>query len=117
VGEIRALAGVDFLTISPNLLEELKKSTDSVPKKLDANYGKRFDIISFSALAGSLTRRFLSAAQSDPIPKVTYVDNEPEFRWTLLQDQMAFDKLHEGIKKFAEDGETLKKILREKLAA
>jgi transaldolase len=57
------------------------------------------------------------AAQSDPIPKVSFVDNEPEFRWTLLQDQMAFDKLHEGIKKFAEDGVTLKKILRDKLAA
>jgi len=95
VGEIRALAGVDFLTISPALLDELKKSTDPVPKRLDANF----------------------AAESDPVPKVTYVDNEPEFRWALLQDQMAFDKLHEGIKKFAEDGETLKKILREKLVA
>lgn len=30
---------------------------------------------------------------------------------------MAFDKLHEGIKKFAEDGEALKKVLREKLTA
>jgi len=95
VGEIRALAGVDFLTISPSLLEELKKSSDPVPKKLDSN----------------------AAAQADPIAKVTYVDNETEFRWTLLQDQMAFDKLHEGIKKFAEDGETLKKLLRAKLSA
>ena len=49
--------------------------------------------------------------------KVTFVDNEPEFRWTLLQDQMAFDKLHEGIKKFAEDGETLKDLLRKRLSA
>jgi transaldolase len=95
VGEIRALAGVDFLTISPSLLEELKKSSDPVPKKLDSN----------------------AAAQADPIAKVTYVDNEPEFRWALLQDQMAFDKLHEGIKKFAEDGETLKKLLRAKISA
>ena len=38
-GEIKALAGVDFLTISPALLEELKKSTDPVPKKLDAYAG------------------------------------------------------------------------------
>ncbi len=30
---------------------------------------------------------------------------------------MAFDKLHEGIKKFAEDGETLKNVLKAKLAA
>ncbi|KAF9477209.1 transaldolase [Pholiota conissans] len=95
VGEIKALAGVDFLTISPSLLEELKKSTDPVPKKLDSNL----------------------AAQANPIPKVSYIDNEPEFRWALLQDQMAFDKLHEGIKKFAEDGETLKKLLREKITA
>ncbi|KAG6376884.1 hypothetical protein JVT61DRAFT_912 [Boletus reticuloceps] len=91
-GEIKALAGVDFLTISPALLEELKKSTDPVPKKLDA----------YAAI--------------EPINKVTFIDNEPEFRWTLLQDQMAFDKLHEGIKKFAEDGETLKALLRKKLS-
>jgi len=95
IGEIKALAGVDFLTISPSLLEELKKSTDPVPKKLDAH----------------------AAAAADPLPKVTYVDNEPEFRWALLQDSMAFDKLHEGIKKFAEDGETLKSVLRGKLQA
>lgn len=95
VGEIKALAGVDFLTISPSLLEELKKSTDPVPRKLDAGI----------------------AAQANPIPKVSYIDNEPEFRWTLLQDQMAFDKLHEGIKKFAEDGETLKNLLKGKITA
>lgn len=58
-----------------------------------------------------------SAASAAPISKVTYVDNEPEFRWALLQDSMAFDKLHEGIKKFAEDGDTLKKLLRTKLEA
>jgi len=94
-GEIKALAGVDFLTISPNLLEELKNSTEPVPKKLDAK----------------------AAASAQPIKKVSYIDNEPEFRWTLLQEQMAFDKLHEGIKKFAEDGETLKEVLRKKLSA
>jgi transaldolase len=93
-GEIKALAGVDFLTIAPSLLEELKNSTDPVPKKLEA----------------------ASAARAEPIPKVSFVDNEPEFRWALLQDQMAFDKLHEGIKKFAEDGETLKNLLRVKLS-
>jgi len=95
VGEIKALAGVDFLTIAPTLLEELKNSSEPVPKRLDARV----------------------AAQADPLPKVSYVDNEPEFRWALLQDSMAFDKLHEGIKKFAEDGETLKNLLRQKLSA
>ncbi|KAF4576782.1 sedoheptulose-7-phosphate:D-glyceraldehyde-3- phosphate transaldolase [Pleurotus pulmonarius] len=95
VGEIKALAGVDFLTIAPALLEELKKSGDQVPKKLDSS----------------------AAAQADPIAKVTYIDNEPEFRWALLQDEMAWDKLHEGIKKFAEDGQTLKDLLKKKLSS
>ncbi|KAF8635265.1 hypothetical protein AX15_000488 [Amanita polypyramis BW_CC] len=94
-GEIKALAGVDFLTISPALLEELKNSDKPVPKRLDAT----------------------SAAQADPIPRVSYIDNESDFRWDLLQDQMAFDKLHEGIKKFAEDGVTLKNVLKAKLSA
>lgn len=30
---------------------------------------------------------------------------------------MAFDKLHEGIKKFAEDGETLKELLKKRIVA
>ncbi|CAE6468658.1 unnamed protein product [Rhizoctonia solani] len=94
-GEIKALAGVDFLTISPNLLDELSKSTDPVPQVLVAE----------------------TAAQGAPISKVSFVDNEPEFRWTLLADQMAFEKLHEGIRKFAEDGQTLKDVLRQKLGA
>jgi hypothetical protein len=38
-GEIKALAGVDFLTISPSLLEELKGSPEPVPRKLDAQTG------------------------------------------------------------------------------
>ncbi|KAI0700303.1 hypothetical protein BC835DRAFT_1328249 [Cytidiella melzeri] len=95
-GEIKALAGVDFLTIAPSLLEQLKNDTAPVPKKLDAE---------------------AAISSSEKLEKVTFVDNEAEFRWTLLQDQMAFDKLHEGIKKFAEDGETLKSLLRQKLSA
>jgi len=94
-GEIKALAGVDFLTIAPSLLEQLKNEKEVLPKKLDA----------------------AAAAKANPIPRVTFVDNEPEFRWALLQDSMAFDKLHEGIKKFAEDGETLKNLLKQKLTA
>ncbi|TFK87609.1 transaldolase [Polyporus arcularius HHB13444] len=94
-GEIKALAGVDYLTISPSLLDELKKDTSPVPKKLDSN----------------------TAASGQPIPKISYVDNEAEFRWALCEDEMATDKLNEGIRKFAQDGETLKNLLREKLRA
>ena len=72
-------------------------------------------VAAFPALNSSSYLSLFPAATADPIPKVTFVDNEPEFRWELLQDQMAFDKLHEGIKKFAEDGETLKSLIRKKL--
>jgi len=93
IGEIKELAGVDFLTIAPPLLEELKNSTEQLEPKLTAT----------------------GAKGAEPIPKVSYIDDEPEFRWTLLEDQMAFDKLHEGIKKFAEDAVVLKGILKAKL--
>lgn len=88
IGEIKALAGCDYLTIAPKLLEELKNSTDDVPKKLDA-----------------------SSASNAKMDKVSYLDDEAKFRWALFEDTMAFDKLHEGIRGFAKDGESyLKKL-------
>lgn len=112
-GEIKALAGVDFLTIAPSLLEELKNDTVAVPKKLDASFGM------YSSSLCSMCPPDIPrvAAKGDPIPKVTYIDNEPEFRWALCDDEMATDKLNEGIRKFAQDGETLKALLRKKLSA
>ncbi|KAK6905024.1 transaldolase [Kwoniella mangroviensis CBS 10435] len=91
-GEITALAGCDYLTIAPKLLDELAKSNDAVPKKLDAK-----------------------DADSAPIDKVSYLDDEAKFRWALFEDQMAFEKLHEGIRGFAKDGQTLKDLLKAKL--
>jgi transaldolase len=44
VREVKALAGVDYLTISPKLLEELHNSTEDVPKKLDSHNGMSFGI-------------------------------------------------------------------------
>ena len=94
VGEIKSLAGVDYLTIAPKLLEELKNSSEEVPKKLASETAKK----------------------DEPIAKVSFVDNEAEFRWALLDDQMAFEKLHEGIRQFGKDGQALKDLLRAKLA-
>ncbi|KAI5791857.1 hypothetical protein EDC01DRAFT_656254 [Geopyxis carbonaria] len=94
VGEITELSGCDYLTISPNLLEELYSSQDAVPKKLASE-----DAVNLS------------------IPKETYVDNEPEFRFHLNEDQMATEKLSDGIRKFAADAVVLKGIIKEKLAA
>lgn len=93
-GEITELAGCDYLTISPNLLEDLFNSTAPVPKKLDA-----------------------AAAASLDIPKRNYLNNEPAFRFDLNEEAMAVEKLREGISKFAADAETLKGLLKAKIQA
>ncbi|KAF2224078.1 transaldolase [Elsinoe ampelina] len=92
VGEITELAGCDYLTISPNLLEELYNSKDAVPKKLDA-----------------------SGASSLDLQKKSYLENEGDFRFDFNEDTMGVHKLSEGISKFAADAVTLKGILKEKL--
>lgn len=83
-GEIKALAGCDFLTIAPKLLEELYNSNEDVPKKLDS-----------------------SAANATDEEKVSYIDNEAEFRYLFNEDAMATEKLSEGIRNFAKDCVTL----------
>ena len=61
----------------------------------------------------------MKAASGQPIPKVSYIDNEAEFRWALCHHEVATNKLNDGMRKFASalDGETLKNLLREKLLA
>ncbi|AEO65191.1 uncharacterized protein THITE_2111952 [Thermothielavioides terrestris NRRL 8126] len=91
-GEITELAGCDYLTISPALLEELLNSDAPVPKKLDA-----------------------AAASSLNIEKKSYINQEANFRFDFNEDQMAVEKLREGISKFAADAVTLKGIIKAKL--
>lgn len=69
-------------------------SSDSVPKKLDA-----------------------SGANSLDIEKKEYLSNESQFRFDFNEDQMAVEKLREGISKFAADADTLKDILKQKIEA
>jgi transaldolase len=80
--------------VQPILLEELYNSTDSVPKKLDASSAKLLNI-----------------------ERKTYINDESAFRFCFNEDQMAVEKLREGISKFAADAVTLKEILRKKLEA
>ncbi|KAJ9625638.1 sedoheptulose-7-phosphate:D-glyceraldehyde-3- phosphate transaldolase [Taxawa tesnikishii (nom. ined.)] len=94
VGEITELAGCDYLTIAPGLLEQLYSSKDEVPKKLDA-----------------------SAASSLDIEKKSYLHDEALFRFDFNEDQMAVHKLSEGISKFAADAVTLKELLKQKIQA
>ncbi|RDA91184.1 hypothetical protein CP533_4816 [Ophiocordyceps camponoti-saundersi (nom. inval.)] len=93
-GEITELAGCDYLTISPNLLEDLMNSSEAVPQKLD------------SAVA----------AKSD-VERRSYIKEESLFRFDFNEDQMAVEKLREGISKFAADAVTLKDILKSKLSS
>lgn len=88
-GEILELAGCDLLTISPNLLEELKSSDEPVVRKLDPK-------------------------KLDPSLQKIAID-EKTFRYLLNEDAMATDKLAEGIRKFSEDLGKLEKHIRERL--
>jgi transaldolase len=77
-GEIVELAGCDLLTISPELLSELRKSKGTLVRKLSPE-----------------------AAKGQDIPKVEM--DEKTFRWMLNEDAMATEKLAEGIRRFAAD--------------
>ncbi|KGO74340.1 Aldolase-type TIM barrel [Penicillium italicum] len=94
VGEITELAGCDYLTISPNLLEDLYNSTEAVPQKLNP-----------------------AGAASLEIKKREYLHNEAEFRFDFNEEAMAVEKLREGISKFAADAVTLKELLAQKIQA
>jgi transaldolase len=56
----------------------------------------------------------LFAARKADVEKLTV--DEKTFRWMLNEDQMACDKLSEGIRKFAEDSRKLEKLLKEHLS-
>lgn len=92
IGEITELAGCDYLTIAPNLLEQLYNSQDPVPQKLKSEDASSLDL-----------------------PKKSYIKDESLFRFDFNEDTMAVHKLSEGISKFAADAITLKDILAEKI--
>ena len=89
-GEILELAGCDALTISPELMEELSKSTEPVERKLTPE-----------------------KAKSAQVEKLEL--DEKKFRYLLNEDAMATDKTAEGIRKFAADIVKLEKFVASKL--
>jgi transaldolase len=91
VGEILELAGCDLLTISPALLEELAKTSGTVTRKMSPE----------------------TARDSDDEKQSL---DEKAFRWMLNQDQMATEKLSDGIRSFAADAIKLEKFVAKKLA-
>lgn len=88
-GQIKALAGCDRLTISPQLLTELDGDTAELPQAL-------------------------SAAKVSGTPRITL--DEGDFRWQLNEDAMATEKLAEGIRNFEIDHKKLLKLIAERLA-
>ena len=89
--EIEALAGCDRLTISPQLLDELSKDQGELPRRLDPE------------------RPGLAP------PRVAM--DEKHFRWMLNEDQMATEKLSDGIRLFAKDLTALRTMIQQRLAA
>jgi transaldolase len=86
VGQIRALAGCDLLTISPELMAQLQASDAPLPRALDPE-----------------------AARRAAVHAVTY--NETGFRYALNEDAMATEKLAEGIRIFAADTARLDRLI------
>ncbi|WP_295816069.1 transaldolase [uncultured Deinococcus sp.] len=87
--QVKALAGCDRLTVSPQLLGEL------------------------AADEGTLERVLTPVAATESEAQIT----EAEFRWALSSDPMANEKLAEGIAGFHADTEKLRTLLRQVVAA
>src|SRR5450432_1959903 len=90
VGEIQELAGCDLLTISPNLLAELQKSTAPLARKLSPELAKDSKI--------------------EKLPL-----DEKKFRWLFNENAMATEKTSEGIRLFNADAMKLEQYIAAKL--
>ncbi len=84
VGQIKALAGCDNLTIGPKFLDELENDNSTL-------------------------ERALSPETVEAMPAVKM--DEATFRWEMNEDQMASEKLAEGIRLFNADHQKLIKII------
>ncbi|KAL8185372.1 UNVERIFIED_CONTAM: hypothetical protein K2H54_048339 [Gekko kuhli] len=87
-GEIKALTGCNYLTISPKFLGELSKDA--------------------SKLTSVLT---VKEAQVSDLEKI-HLD-EKTFHWLHNEDQRAMEKLSDGIRKFAADAIKLERMIQD----
>lgn len=90
--EITELAGCDNLTISPDLMQKLRDSTEPIERKLNPEGPWGEDIVKINS-------------------------DEKTFRWMLNEDAMATEKLAEGIRRFGADIITLEKELKNRFDA
>ena len=90
VDEIKELAGCDLLTIAPKFLDELSREEGELIKKLDEN--------------------------TQSMTSIDYKFDEKDFRLSMLEDQMASEKLSEGITGFSKAIEELEELLSKRLS-
>ncbi|CAI4062736.1 hypothetical protein N7582_002206 [Saccharomyces uvarum] len=90
--ELKALAGIDDMTLPLNLLQQLHESTDPIENKLNAE-----------------------TAKQEGVEKVSFINDEPHFRYVFNEDQMATEKLSDGIRKFSVDIEALYELVEKKM--
>ena len=90
VGEILELAGCDLLTISPQLMGELKARTAPVERKLSPEM-----------------------ARDGKIEKLSL--DEKKFRWLFNENAMATEKTAEGIRLFNADAVKLERFIAAKI--
>jgi transaldolase len=91
IDQIIDLAGCDLLTISPDLLAQLQKRQGTLERKLT-----------------------VEGARAKDIPRLTF--DEKTYRFEHNQDQMAVEKLSEGIRAFYADGRKLEKYAETEVA-
>lgn len=87
IGQIKALAGCDLLTIAPELLAQLQAQTAPLSRALGVEEATRV-----------------------PIKHVAL--SEQQFRFALNEDAMASDKLAEGIRAFCADARKLDALMQ-----
>ena len=85
IDEIKELAGCDLLTIAPKFLDKLDKEEGELIQKLDEN--------------------------TQTNSSMDYKFDEKDFRLSMLEDQMASEKLSEGITGFSKAIEELEELL------
>jgi len=89
-GQILELAGCDLLTIAPDLLEKLAASEGEVPRRLSPGMGGDGERVAL---------------------------DEKAFRWMHNEDQMAVEKLSEGIRRFHADSQKLEQLVARLVSA
>jgi len=90
IKQVQALLGSDLLTISPQLLEELSNATGEAQVYLTQETAEKYE------------------------GEKIHLE-EKDFRWLHNEDEMATDKLSEGIRKFAIDARKLEDLIRKRL--